>query len=149
LLPRELHQGINELDPQLEYFLEAYTIRGLEKQSGNCGLVLELVLDADQVEYLRQQKDALPLLLYLSRVDGFIELVDSLLEQFVSQLGFKAINLALYLSILHKVFGTYSCLNSRIAVLLNFCSIPSPATEKLYYFRIILDFTLLGIGQFI
>ena len=83
--------------------------------------------------------------LYLSRVDGFIELVNGLIKQLTAQLSLKTVNLTLRLSMSPKILCVLYCLNSRI-VLLNLYSIPLLVTEETNYLYIIPDFVLLDIS---
>jgi hypothetical protein len=83
--------------------------------------------------------------LYLGRVDGFIELVDSLIKQLTAQLSLKTVDLALRLSISLKILCALHCLDSRI-VLLDLCSVPLLVTEETNYLYIIPDFVLLDIS---
>jgi hypothetical protein len=78
-------------------------------------------------------------------VDGFVELVDSLIKQLTAQLSLKTVDLTLRLSMSLKILCTLRCLDSRI-VLLNLYSVPLLVTEETNYLYIIPDFTLLDIS---
>jgi hypothetical protein len=78
--PREV---FDELDPHLEDLILVQVIERHEEQFGDCGSLLELILDGRRYENVGRA-DALHLLINLVRVDSYMELFDGLVEQHIA-----------------------------------------------------------------
>jgi hypothetical protein len=82
-------------------------------------------------------------------VDSLIEFVDSLIEQLTAQLSLQIVDIGLYLYITQIILCAFGCLDSRIAVFFDLCSILLVLFEEKNHLRIIPDLVLLILGQFI
>ena len=76
----KLCKGFDELDPYVEHLIKLKVVEWLEKEPGDSGPLLELVLDIRRIKLGRQGKDTLYLSVYLLCMDSFVKLIDSLLK---------------------------------------------------------------------